>query len=62
MVRRIIPSPFHYAVAQLKPVKMLRDLGLNDEITLAEARQMDTKKYLIYLYWVRHLDSGSHGD
>ncbi|KAI0800136.1 hypothetical protein C8Q74DRAFT_1344479 [Fomes fomentarius] len=51
MVRRIIPSPFHYAVAQLKPVKMLQDLGLNDEITLAEAQQMDTKKYLIYLYW-----------
>lgn len=58
MVRRIIPSPFHYAVARLKPVKMLQDLGLNDDITLAEARQMDTKKYLIYLYWVCHPDSG----
>ena len=49
---RLTPSPHHYAVVQLKPEKWIVQLGLDDKITLEEARAMRTKKYLVYLVWV----------
>ena len=51
-MRYSIPLPGHYAVIEIKPEKMVTQLRLTDEVTLAEARAMPTKKYLVYLLWV----------
>ena len=53
MVRRKAPSPHHYAVIRMDPVAMITSLGIDDPATLAEARSMNPKKYLVYLFWVR---------
>ncbi len=49
----VAPGPNYYAVIRLDPISMVMDLGLDDPITLAEAKQMVTKRYLVYLHWVR---------
>ncbi|KAI0800131.1 hypothetical protein C8Q74DRAFT_1190978 [Fomes fomentarius] len=56
MVRRIIPSSHHYAVIRMDPVAMVEGLGLDDDLeTLAEARAMQPRKYLVYLSWPEEL-------
>lgn len=37
---------------------MITSLGIDDPVTLAEAREMKPNKYLVYLVWVR--PSGPH--
>ncbi len=54
MVRRLIPSPLHYLAIQTNPTAMLEDLGLDDPATMAEARAIRTKTYLVHLVWVSH--------
>ncbi|TFK91974.1 hypothetical protein K466DRAFT_659614 [Polyporus arcularius HHB13444] len=51
MVRRLIPSPLHYLAIQMNPTAMLEDLGLDDSATMAEARAIRTKTYLVHLVW-----------
>ena len=53
MVRAVVPLPHHYAVIRMDPEAMLRDLGLDDPVTLDEVRKIPVKKYLVYLNWVR---------
>ena len=50
--KRIAPSPKVYAVIRIDPETMVRDLGLDDEETLAEVKEMNPKKYLVYVEWV----------
>ena len=50
--KRIAPSPKVYAVIRIDPETMVRDLGLDDEETLAEVKEMSPKKYLVYVEWV----------
>ncbi|RDX48701.1 hypothetical protein OH76DRAFT_1351949 [Lentinus brumalis] len=47
----VAPGPNYYAVIRMDPISMVMDLGLDDPITLAEAKQMVTKRYLVYLHW-----------
>lgn len=55
MVRRFVPSPLHYMAIRLNPTAMVDDLGLDDPETVAEAKALQTKTYLVYLVWVSYL-------
>ena len=47
--KTIGPSPRYYAVIQMDPEAMIRDLHLDDEQALKEVQEMQPQKYLIYL-------------
>ncbi|RPD57914.1 hypothetical protein L226DRAFT_470105 [Lentinus tigrinus ALCF2SS1-7] len=55
MFRGLVPLPSHYAVIRTDPEAMLKDLGLDDPETLAEAKDMSRKKYLVFLEWPEEL-------
>ena len=47
------PFPNYYAVIQMDPKTMIKDLRLDDEQSLKEVEAMQPQKYLIYLELVR---------
>ena len=52
MVLRIVPSSLCYAAIRIDPIAMVRDLGLDDPQTLAEARGVKNRTYLVLLHMV----------
>ena len=50
---RIAPPPRVYAVIQMDPGTMVKNLGLDDPESLSEVEKMSPKKYLVYIEWVR---------
>ncbi len=48
----LVPLPCHYAAIRLNPTAMLKDLRLDDAITLAEAENFKPRTYLAFLLWV----------
>ena len=51
----IFPLPRYYAVIQIDPKTMIKDLRLDDEQALKEVEAMQPQKYLIYLELVRFI-------
>ncbi|KAI0697407.1 hypothetical protein C8T65DRAFT_813771 [Cerioporus squamosus] len=51
----MVPLPCHYAAIRLNPTVMVEDLGLDDPITLAEAKRLKPKTYLAFLLWPEEL-------
>ena len=47
---RIAPPPCVYAVIQMEPTSMVKNLGLEDLETLSKVGKMNPKKYLVLLY------------
>ena len=50
-MKRFCPGVFYYAVIRMDAVAMVEHF--NDPIATAEARALETKKYLVYLVSVR---------
>lgn len=48
----MIPLPFLYSAIRLNPTAMVTYLGLDDDITLAEAKSVHPKTYLAFLVHV----------
>ena len=50
--RLMIPMPYRYSAIRLNPTAMVTELGLDDDITLAEAKSLDPKTYLAFFFHV----------
>ncbi len=54
---RLFPTPWFYAAIRMDPLTMVMDLGLEDPETLAAVEELHSKKYLVYVDFVRPIYS-----